>query len=146
MEASSPKHQKGRGQSAPPDLPTAERDPSSTSTDAKDELQCIHQANTKTTCQQSHNIISRLIVTCVQSLQCIVQDTDAVSLPKRNLNALRRSVSTLLLWDDGYGARTGALDRKLGQSTHLHRTILSLLRSLCATIQHGKQQDPFGST
>lgn len=97
-----------------------------------------YKTETTKDCKVEPKIISKLSSACLRSLRQILQDTDSDSMPKRDLNVLRRAISAFILWDDGYGAQSGLLDARLKRSNQLCGTVLSLLRSLCKCIQYGK--------
>ncbi|KAF2998008.1 hypothetical protein E8E13_007370 [Curvularia kusanoi] len=98
---------------------------------------CNYEKDTSCRCERHSDIISRLSRACLDSLQRILRNSEQQVLPKRDLNVLRRVISAFILWDDGYGAQSGALDDKLRRPTHLHSTTLSLLRSLCKSVHSG---------
>ena len=98
---------------------------------------CVYTNDTRII-KREPPIISKLSGACLRSLQQILHDTKSELVPKRQLNVLRRAIDSFILWDDGYGARSGLLDEKLERSNHLYSTILSLLCSLCKTAQYGK--------
>jgi hypothetical protein len=82
-------------------------------------------------------IAARLCRAALDSLSSLYRIPTAISIPKREKNALRRCHAMLKLWTDGHGVWAGELDQGLGRSTHLQQTTLSVLYSLCKTLLAG---------
>ncbi|KAF2629518.1 hypothetical protein BU25DRAFT_268312 [Macroventuria anomochaeta] len=87
--------------------------------------------------QQEQGVISRLFLTCQDSLWYLLQHLDATSISRSERNILRRSLASLQLWSDGHGATTGALDMTLDRSNSLRLTTLSILNPMCRVLSHG---------
>lgn len=103
-----------------------------------DNQNCGRKLDTTKNCKVEPKMISKLSTACLKALRQILRDTDSDSMPKRDLNVLRRAIGAFILWDDGYGAQSGLLDARLKRSNQLCGTVLSLLRSLSKCIQYGK--------
>jgi hypothetical protein len=87
--------------------------------------------------RRPHDIVARIFETCQESLQCLVQKLDSSLVSKRDRNILRRCHSVLVLWGEGHGVSTGALDLILYRSKDIRQMTLSTLNSLSKAVSRG---------
>lgn len=89
--------------------------------------------------QQDQGIIWRLAESCQDTLQCLVNCLHSDPSSTVESHTLRRSLASLKLWCEGYGAITGTLDATLERSKGLRLTTLSVLHPLCRALARGSE-------
>jgi hypothetical protein len=87
--------------------------------------------------KQSQSVVARIFEICQESLRCLLQNLDLSSVPKRDRNILGRCHAVLLLWGEGHGVSTGALDSILNRSKSLRQMTLSILNPMCKALSRG---------
>jgi hypothetical protein len=87
--------------------------------------------------KQPQGVVAGIFENCQESLRCLVQNLDFSSVPKRDRNILRRCHAVLLLWGEGHGVLTGALDAILDRSKSLRQMTLSILNPMCRALSRG---------
>jgi hypothetical protein len=87
--------------------------------------------------KQPQGVVARIFENCQESLRCLVQNLDSSSVPKRDRNILQRCHAVLLLWGEGHGVFTGALDAILDRSKSLRQMTLSILNPMCKALSRG---------
>jgi hypothetical protein len=85
----------------------------------------------------ARGIVARLSLNCQEALLCLVQHLRTQPTSRGEYRALRRCLSSLTLWSDGYGAASGVLDATLDRSKGLRLTTLAILSPMCKVLAHG---------
>lgn len=103
----------------------------------QDHIKCWQERIDLNHDEQDQGIIWRLAESCQNMLQCLVKHLHTNPPLKAQSHALRRSLASLKLWCDGYGATRGALDSTLQRSKDLRVTTLDILNPLCGALAQG---------